>query len=591
MYNDTDITYSFNLDNYINSLESNYSFNDYKILVNNKDYNTLSIEHERLMNEVNAIMNNDMFSTEGIGDMFSKFISWFKDMIQKLINLFTTFIKRIIAKIYELTLKSKNDIWKKYKGAKFSAVNIQITDYPLRRNTNIMKFIDEFLGKWTIWAATITEEPQFESMNSIVDLSNLLFNVEQDEQLSSSKISDYFHNMFYETSKTQMDIKYFFDCKKGETPNQIELLSDEYKDSLIRCKKNAEQFLKKLKSMQKTYIDYLSNNQEAIDYGSRFSDGLVEPFKRVIKNITLLHNINYTFFIEVVKLRNKIAKYILKASLGGLFDKLEPQEKGIKVGEINYYSYREPCHKFIEELDIGNGVLKIDCRGTLFFVKYKAHEKMNYGDNSFVDAWLQLYGKLKSLNCLDSFKGRAGNMIHRFKGDKMGGKLISFKDETTALIKAMGSIETNMQLPFENFLIREVDIDPDYGCNFSILYGTRCMEFDKDKDILYHTSDISLNSLSASGITKEGFIYSEPRIYVALNEVYDRIGGGGIRYTDKKALKEYIKNSKSNIYKLIIPNNITLYSDPEIGGSAGYILANNVQVENMTNEILEYIDS
>ena len=596
MNNNTDITYSFNLDNYINSLESNRPFNDYKILVNNKDYNTLSLEHNRLMNEVNTMINSDMYSTEGIMNNISKFISWFKDMINRLITMISTFIKRIIAKIYELTMRSKNNIWSKYKDSKFTAGNIKIKDYRLKRRSDMMDTIDDFMDAWEIWDSCISEEPDLEqSIDAMTELDNLLDEMIPSEERNSPKASSYINGycfkMFYESNeKVEMTIQDFFDCKTGETPSQIELLSDDYKHYLLQFKKNNEQFLRKLKSLQKTYLNFFSEKSKEISDIYEEPEAVVEKCKKLLKNITLLHNINYTFFITVARLRNKIAKYILKASLGGILDKLDSENKESQKTKNGYYYYRElPSGSSQADFKKNNGKLEVDSRGALHFIKYKANEKMSPNDNEFTEAWFGLYNKLKSLNCLSDFRNRAGRLMHQFKGDKMGGKPISFKNEITRLIESLWTIEKTIPLPFENLLLREFDIDPDYGVNFSILYGTRCIEFDKDKDILYHTSDVALNALNGSGMTKEGFIYSEPRIYVGVNEIYDRIGGSPISVNDKKALKSLLKNTY--VYKLIIPQNITVYSDPEIGGMAGYIIANNVQVENMTNELIEYIDS
>ena len=108
LFNKTDIECTFSLESYIDSLNNDYDFNDYKIKVSNKTYDELSIESDRLYNEINnLIIDYDKYSIEDFKENLVKFWNWIKEMFDRFINFIQVFIKRIIAKVLEITLRFK----------------------------------------------------------------------------------------------------------------------------------------------------------------------------------------------------------------------------------------------------------------------------------------------------------------------------------------------------------------------------------------------------------------------------------------------------------------------------------------------------
>lgn len=186
--NKDDISYSFSLESYIDSLNNDYSFNDYKIKVNNKTYDELSIEHDRLHNEINKILkNNNYFSTEGFLDKIKDFGKWLAEFVKKIIHALEVLLKMILSKIYEITTRSKNDLYTKFEKAVFTYLDFKIKDR--RLNPNLIIDCIKFMSELT------TDINQFQN-NSIPNaMDNLLsFTEKLEKDKEENKFLDY---LFY----------------------------------------------------------------------------------------------------------------------------------------------------------------------------------------------------------------------------------------------------------------------------------------------------------------------------------------------------------------------------------------------------------
>ena len=619
MNNNTDITYSFNLDNYINSLESNRPFNDYKILVNNKDYNTLSLEHNRLMNEVNDRINTlDTLSEESFGEAFvskiTAFISWFKDMINRLITMISTFIKRIIAKIYELTLRSKNGLYKQFKSSVFTSVNIPIKDRKL--NPNMIGDMEKYTESIRSWnkaftkstASILNNEDNYNNHQEFVDL--LKENETRLYDLKETGVGNYIDKIFYsEEKKFNTTIREYFGCNAGQTPKQLIILSDEYKEKLIKVKKETENFLKMLKIRRNDFFNYLNKTQSVEDSEK---EQIINTYKNIIKNITYFHNMNYTFFIKAVKVRAKVAKYITKASLGnGIVTQME---NGIASGKpfiINtYYGMDFETFRIINdnsyELNFGQEKAKIDiindtraiivnCElvkgGELHTILYDIVAKHAIGDwnrglipgrghpdyNLFIDNLIKKIGK-----------GKEGIFQFRQTKDHLEvfpklQELFKFPIDITKFCTIMTFETGNARSIWARTVYVEGEPKVSFPeGNFRIVL---CLGNEKyittEKDELFHTSSDNMKYLQ--GLYRNKYLFSEQRIYF----------GANIPMTpDGLISKNDLKNQY--IYKMFVNPGETIYKDPEFYAykergeknradkTACYILKDKVNIQDVT---------
>lgn len=79
-----------------------------------------------------SINKYNIYSTEGVIDFFKEIGIKIINFIKKMILALETFVKMIIAKIYEWRLKSKHDIYQNFKNQVFNSLDLYITDRRLQ---------------------------------------------------------------------------------------------------------------------------------------------------------------------------------------------------------------------------------------------------------------------------------------------------------------------------------------------------------------------------------------------------------------------------------------------------------------------------
>lgn len=153
------INYNFDLNDLCYSLENDRRYIDYKIMDENRSYESLVTSHEKLHKEFMDHMKNmdDFLSRSSEGFDPKAILKWIMDTLKKIWTTLEAFVKRIVAKILELTMRSKQGLYVKFKNKAFTAVDITIHERKLQKDIlkNIHTTINKYNGMLTGFNNTI----------------------------------------------------------------------------------------------------------------------------------------------------------------------------------------------------------------------------------------------------------------------------------------------------------------------------------------------------------------------------------------------------------------------------------------------------
>lgn len=389
------------------------------------------------------------------------------------------------------------------------------------------------------------------NFKEVMDEMDSLFNGEY----STDKVKSYIKKIFYsEDKKSKTTIRNYFGCNVGETPKAIIILSEDYTKKLINNKNVLESYLKELKSLKNRIIDFQKEHGNVVIEEKRVP---IEKIKKILSNINYFNNINYSFFLEALKVRRKVAKYITKAVLG---EKITEQiEAGIASGKpfkINtYYSMDFEQWRDIkdEQYDIDlpeGGKARIVANEKLRQIIILVHFPNNYS---------KLYDKLKLLQQIYP-SPLFGSLPIKMR---QGKEHFEFFKEIQSIFKLKYDItkfttcgnnghSTIFKQMFTGFQQNVEKAFKDEIGELSFLY-IFFYNIDKyvtnNNDKLYHSSEKILKECTA--LTKGLYTYTESRVYFGANIP---MTPDGYIHKNLKGRRIYLMNTKPNE---------TIYKDPE----------------------------
>lgn len=615
------VNQKFSLESYIeclrNDINDNYSYNIYEPCVEGYNINTLESminkDYNSIIKEMKNIDNFSKYSLEGIDikTIFTKFINWAIDVIKRLIETCKTFIKFVIANISLLFTRSKQGLYRKFKNSVFTSLNLEIKDKPLHPEmiNNINKFIDKYDG---ILA-------NFNSEIDYANSTNSSWYKELDSELKEIKeigVKKFISNIFYKTEeKTKMSIGDYFNCKVQETPKAIFVLSDRYVENLKETKKQIENLLFSLNAL----YGILLIRKKKVD----ISNEDMSKLKHLTKNSVYFYSMLYSFVIESLKVRKKVAKYILKGSLGKLFEQLQPENENLNDYElkvVEFEKYRDvEVNKKKERFILYENVKDGNTLCTIFVDKLFVKDNDNnialhfwftadsIEDPDFKDPTFEsLINKLISLHKLFSEKNNNPLSNNHLKGLEILEELITiakinigfnWKEELTTQ-KFDATYQSIHSKSDQSKVIRYVRFIQRISIAL-FLASKRYMI--KPEDNLFHSSENkNLSSLKPFHHSYDMSLFSEPRIYFNLN----RLGGRyGSEITNN--VKDFLLKNKRklfsipyNIYKVVDRSAIDgqyVYLDPEHTQEqrqSVYLKAKgDVKVENITDLLESLIET
>ena len=568
LFNKTDIEYTFSLESYIDSLNNDYDFNDYKIKVSNKTYDELSIESDRLYNEINnLIIDYDKYSIEGILDKIKDLGKWIVEFIKKIIHHLEVIGKMILSKIYEWTIRDKENLYNKFEKSIFTGVHLKIKDRKL--NPNLIIDCIQFMSSLNrnLESFDLNERIDNNELNILVNnISNLK------EQRENKEFLDY---LFYADKEVkEMTIGEYFDCRIEESPKLLTILSPEYLKLLKENKNNTDKLIKKLK----IFINEINKNKESYQNNK-------DKILLIRDNILILYNANYTFFIKSIQVRKKVGKYICKASLNKLLKVIDESIRGSSLKSNNSsfkkiddvlskisifkssISSRKDAKKEYDDDDWRQEIIiksSIDKSISLHLLKSKDTEIIFYISTHNDEA-------ITSKNLFNSLsKSMENNIIDLF----------SFIDKVNELF------QINIPKLHMTAIISSGMMDDKKLICSRLMYSQYYYKIE-EKDIIFHASDSEgkkKSILSFSHGKKYHWIkYSEQRIYGGLNAILSRNMFSSnifqklkeklekeVEYSKKdlneetKITKEMVDNFRINI--LDVPIGTIVYDDPEKNG-------------------------
>lgn len=517
-------TYEFSLENYITDLKKDFIQKPTAIFTKqNKELNLLK-NYNKLINKIN---NFYTYSTEG----FSNFIQMIKDAIKKIIVLIDTLIKKMIAKFLEITYKSKNGLYKKLSNTKGSKVkiNLKVKERPL--NKRLLRNIDEELENLDEFRNISFDDLNYEAKYNSYSSSQTFDSI--------NGIKKYITDIFYDSNKPNkenIDVCDFFQIRSDSTdhPEAFELLSDEYAKKFSNMKNSTENFLKQVKNQYNNLTKTDTYKEE-----EKYYTGL----KLFINRITYIYNFIYRFFIESVKVRSKIAKYIICMYSGIKLEELTGDELRRKELDKFYESLAMRKKNLIPDFSLSQVHKK-------FYNEYPNPEEMK---KKFEELDEELY-KCKDRNSL-KHKEIFKEIFKLVLPEDLANQLISDQIQYT---------------------IREISINQTHV--FLNIYLIKYAYDLTNEDVLYHTSERpNLTTLIGTTKPEEDMIYfSSQRIFLGLNSIIQRVGGTSL-------LNFFKRNKKIRVYKVKDKLDI-VYDDPELNNSgAVFTDKQSVQVEDITD--------
>lgn len=173
-----------------------------------------------------SINKYNIYSTEGVIDFFKEIGIKIINFIKKMILALETFVKMIIAKIYEWRLKSKHDIYQNFKNQVFNSLDLYITDRRLQPKliARCTDFIESMkLGFQSIEKFSIDDDKQlswdllsFFNSNQSKLLENL---VEKANYYRYEKDEKFLDSLFYrDKEKQKMTLRNYFGSCTYFTP-------------------------------------------------------------------------------------------------------------------------------------------------------------------------------------------------------------------------------------------------------------------------------------------------------------------------------------------------------------------------------------